>query len=77
VKKKYDRMRLHVDYRKLNKTTIKNKYPLPMIEDLLDPSRGFLIFFNINLRSGYHQIRIKSKDLPKATFRTTCGHYSI
>jgi len=64
-----------VDYRQLNKLTIKNKYPLPRIDDLLDQLRGATMFSKIDLRSVYHQILVKPEDVQKTTFRSRCGHY--
>ena len=63
VKKKDGSMRMCVDYRQLNKVTIKNKYPLPRIDDLMDQLRGAVVFSKIDLRSGYHQIRVKREDV--------------
>ena len=77
VKKKDGTLRLCIDYRQLNKVTMKNKYPLPKIDDLFDQMRGARVFSNIDLRSGYHQVRIKDEDIHKTTFRTRYGHYEF
>jgi hypothetical protein len=75
VKKKDESLRLCVDYRPLNAVTIKNKYPLPRIDVLFDHLVGAKVFSKIDLRSGYHQIKIRASDIPKTTFSTRYGLY--
>jgi hypothetical protein len=70
VQKKDGSQRMCVDYRSLNDVTIQNKYPLPRIEDLFDQMRGARVFSKIDLRSGYHQMKIRPSDIPKTVFST-------
>jgi hypothetical protein len=73
----YGTLRLCIDYRQLNKVTVKNKYLLPRIDDLFDQLKRARVFSKINLRSGYYQLRIKELDVPKTAFRTRYGHYEF
>ncbi|GKB84605.1 putative reverse transcriptase domain-containing protein [Tanacetum coccineum] len=66
-----------IDYRELNKLTVKNRYPLPRNDDLFDQLQGSSVYSKIDLRSGYHQLRVRDEDIPKTTFRTRYGHYKF
>ncbi|GKC53597.1 putative reverse transcriptase domain-containing protein [Tanacetum coccineum] len=77
VKNKDGSFRMCIDYRELNKLTVKNRYPLPRIDDLFDQLQGSNIYSKIDLRSGYHQLRVREQDIPKTAFRTRYGHYEF
>jgi len=77
VKKKDGSLRLCINYQELNRVTVKNKYPLSRIDDLFDQLTGSSVFSKINLRSGYHQLKIKKEDVLKTAFRTRYGHYEF
>lgn len=77
VKKKDGTFRMCINYRELNKLTIKNKYPLPQVEDLFDQLRGSNIFSKINLCLGYHQVKIKEEYISTTAFRMRCRHYEF
>ena len=77
MKKKDGTMRLCIDYRELNRVIVRNKYPFPRIDDLFDQLQRAQVFSKIDLRSRYHQLKIKGKDIPKTSFRTRYGHYEF
>nr|GEV03783.1 hypothetical protein [Tanacetum cinerariifolium] len=77
IKKKDGSSRMCIDYRELNKLTVKNRYPLPRIDDLFDQLQGSSVYLKIDLRSGYHQLRVREQDVPKTAFRTWYGHYKF
>ncbi|GKF36807.1 putative reverse transcriptase domain-containing protein [Tanacetum coccineum] len=68
---------MYIDYHELNKLTVKNNYPLPRIDDLFDQLQGSSVYFKIDLRPGYHQLRVSKEDIPKTAFRTRYGHYEF
>nr|GFC27635.1 putative reverse transcriptase domain-containing protein [Tanacetum cinerariifolium] len=69
--------RMRIYYQELNKLTVKNRYPLPRIDDLFDQLQRTSVYSKIDLRSSYHQLRIREEDIPKTTFRTRYGHYEF
>ena len=77
AKKKDKTLRLCIDYKQLNKITIKNRYPLPRIDDLFDQLRGARVYFKIDLHTGYHQLRVRETNIPKTAFRTRYGHFDF
>ena len=77
AKKKGKTLRLCIDYRQLNRVTIKNQYPLPRSDDLFDQLRGARVYSKIDLRTGYHQLRVRETDIPKVAFRTRMGTLSL
>ena len=76
-KKRDKTLRLCIDYRQLNWDTIKNRYPLPRISDLFDQLRGARVYSKIDLRTGYHQLRVREADIPKMAFRTRYGYFEF
>nr|GFC18586.1 putative reverse transcriptase domain-containing protein [Tanacetum cinerariifolium] len=77
VKKKDESFRMCINYRELNKLTVKNRYPLPRIDDLFHQLQGSSVYSNIDLRSGNHQLRVREEDIPKTAFKTRYGHYEF
>ena len=77
AKKKDKTLRLCIDYRQLNRVTIKNRYPLPRIDYLFDQLREVRVYSKIDLRTGYHQLRVRETDIPKTAFRTRYGHFEF
>nr|GFA68802.1 putative reverse transcriptase domain-containing protein [Tanacetum cinerariifolium] len=77
IKKKDSSFRMCIDCMELNKLTVKNRYPLPRIDDLFDQLQGSSIYSKIDLRSGYHQLMVREQDIPKTAFRTRYGHYEF
>ena len=77
AKKKDKTLRLCIDYRQLNRVTIKNRYPLPRIDDLFDQLRGARVYSEIDPRTSYHQLRVRDTYIPKTVFRTRYGHFEF
>ena len=77
AKKKDKTLRLCIDYRQFNRVTIKNRYPLPMIDDLFDQLKGARVYSKIDLHTNYHQLRVREADIPKTTFRTSYVHFQF
>ena len=77
VKKKDGSLRLCIDYRRLNRVTIRNYYPLPCIDELFDQLHGSQVYSKIDLRSGYHQLKVRENDVSKTAFRMRYGHYEF
>ena len=77
AKKKDKTLRLCIDYRQLNRVTVKNQYPLPRIDDLFDHMKGAQVYSKIDLHTDYHQLRVREIDILKTTFRTWYGHFKF
>ena len=77
AKKKGTTLRLCIDYKQLNRVTIKNRYPLSRIDDLFDQLRGARVYSKIDLRIGYHRLRVRETDIPKTALRTRYGHFEF
>ena len=77
MKKKDKTLRLCIDYKQLNRVTVKNRYPLARIDDLFDQLRGARVYSNIDLRTGYRQLRVRETDIPKTAFMTRYGHFEF
>ena len=77
AKKKDKTLRLCIDYRQLNRVTVQNQYLLPTTDDLIDQLRGARVYFKIDLRTGYNQLRVRDTDIPKAAFRMRYGHFEF